>query len=59
MRCTVQVTLETLGLSLAEVKAVPAGLQEGMVAAQAAEYVAAHDRWPECHKPLWHKGRTS
>ena len=48
--------VETLGLTLAEGKAVLAGLQEARVAAQVAEYLAAHQRCPECHKPLLHKG---
>jgi hypothetical protein len=48
---------ETLGLSLAESKTVLAGVQELMVAQQAASYSAAHATCPGCGAPRRSKGQ--
>jgi hypothetical protein len=50
-------TNETLGLTLAESKTLLAGVQELMVAQQAASYSAAHAAWPGCGAPRRSKGQ--
>lgn len=49
-------TEETLGLSLAEGKAILAGVQESMVAQQAASYTTAQQTCPACGAPRQCKG---
>src|SRR3954463_7005628 len=48
--------LEALGLSLAEAKALLAGVQQGLVTAQAASYAARHRGCPVCGRPRRSKG---
>jgi hypothetical protein len=50
-------TDETLGLTLAEGKTLLGGVQEIMVAQQAASYSAAHAACPECGTPRRSKGQ--
>jgi len=50
-------TDETLGLTLAESKTLLAGVQEIMVAQQAASYSAAHTACPGCGAPRRSKGQ--
>ena len=51
-----ELTDETLGLSLAEGKAILGGVQETMVARQAASYSAAQQTCPACGAPRRCKG---
>jgi hypothetical protein len=51
-------TDETLGLTLAESKTLLAGVQDIMVAQQAASYSAAHAACPECGASRRSKGST-
>ena len=46
----------TLGLSLAEARAILAGLEQTMVQGQAAEFVAQAGRCPRCGRPRACKG---
>jgi hypothetical protein len=48
---------EGLGLTLAEAKDLLRGVQETMVAEQVAEFVAQHERCPDCGRRRPHKGR--
>jgi hypothetical protein len=48
--------VEALGLTLAEGNALLAGLQEVLVAEQAAEYLATRQACSQCGRPLRHKG---
>src|SRR4051794_3106486 len=48
---------EGLGLTLAEAKGLLRGVQEAMVARQAAEFVARHEGCPDCGKARPRKGR--
>src|SRR5947209_18001514 len=48
--------LEALGLSLAEAKALLAGVQQRLVTAQAASYVARHRDCPVCGRRRRSKG---
>src|SRR5690349_15187124 len=48
--------LEALGLSLAEAKALLAGVQQRLVTAQAASYAARHRGCPVCGRPRCSKG---
>jgi hypothetical protein len=50
--------VEALGLTLAEDKALLAGLQEVLVAEQAAEYLATRQACPQCGRPLRHNGHN-
>jgi len=50
--------VEALGLTLAEGKALLAGLQEVLVAEQAAEYLATRHTCPQCGTPLRHNGHN-
>src|SRR3954451_8513322 len=47
--------LETIGLSLADAKAVLAGIQGGVVTAQAASFLARHRSCDLCGSPLLSK----
>ena len=51
--------LEKVGLSLAEAKELLGRVQDRMVGAQAAAFVADHRHCDACGRPLWSKGRTS
>ena len=51
--------LEKVGLSLAEAKELLARVQERVVGAQAAAFVADHRHCNACGRRLWSKGRTS
>jgi hypothetical protein len=48
---------EELGLTLAEAKGLLRGVQEAMVAQQAAEFVAQQEGCPDCGKARPRKGR--
>src|SRR3954465_9588668 len=50
--------LEALGLSLAEAKTLLAGVQQRLVTAQAASYVARHRGCPVCGRQLRSKGSS-
>ena len=51
--------LERLGLSLAEARELLARVQERIVGAQAAAFVADHRHCDACGRHLWSKGQTS
>ena len=51
--------LEMVGLSLAEARELLARVQERVVGAQAAAFVAGHRHCDACGRRLWSKGRTS
>ena len=51
--------LEMVGLSLAEARELLARVQERVVGAQAAAFVADHRHCDACGRRLWSKGRTS
>jgi len=48
---------DTLGLSLAEARAILAGLEQALVERQAAEFVAQSQRCPRCGRPRACKGQ--
>jgi hypothetical protein len=47
----------TLGLTLAEAKAVVGQIQQAMTAQQVATYMKQHERCPHCQRPLARKGQ--
>ena len=50
---------ERVGLSLAEARELLARIQERVVGAQAAAFVAGHRHCVACGRRLWSKGRSS
>ena len=56
---TVAGQLEVIGLSLAEARELLARVQEHVVGAQTAAFVAGHRHCDACGRRLWSKGRTS